>query len=179
MNILKFQWVFLFLAVSAWGGVAWFGMSLVQYEQSRSTQIVVVQETESKGAAAARLRSLMQDTAEDRAQLEALLHSDVISIVAFLERAGGGRVTVSVSDARPEGSAVPRTISKSTGITATGFTIEAGGSFSDLMRVVERLENLPLPSTIVRVELSENKNDQKKTTWSLSAHIRILSIPST
>lgn len=181
-SIARIQWVVLALAVGAWAAVGWFGWSIMRDAENRSAEVIVVQDSEGKEAAAARLRLIMQDTVSQRAQIDSLLRTHVVTIVDLLEAAGNVGAKVTVSDAHPETTAVPRAISGVTGLSATGFVVEAHGSFSEIMQVVQLLENLPLPSMLGRVQLERDNRAATSTRaeltdWSLSVYVRVFNIP--
>ncbi len=176
-NATRIQWVMLPIAVCAWAGILWFGWSILQDEESRSFRITAVQETQDKVAVATRLRLIMQDTAVQRAQIDALLRTNIVSVVDMLESTGSAGVQVTVSDAHPESATVSRAIAGLTSLVATGFVVEAQGKFTDLIRVVQLLENLPIPSTIGRLEISRDSVSDTGAIWRMSAYVRVLAIP--
>ncbi len=177
-NATRIQWIMLLLAVCAWAGVGWFGWYSSDETLNRVSRAVVTQDNENKNASAIRLRSALQDTLEQRTQIDALLHTNVVSVVNLLEAAGSAGVKVTVSDAHPETTGLSRAVAGITGLTATGFVVEARGKFEELMHVVQLLENLPVPSTIGRLELSRDPvGEGVGGLWNMSAYIRVLSTP--
>src|SRR3989344_6658886 len=67
--ITYIQWIIFPVALLAWVAVGLFAWTISADEVDRTAHVIVTQDTENKGAVAARLHSIVQDTAAQRAQL--------------------------------------------------------------------------------------------------------------
>lgn len=168
------------MAFLAWAVVGLFAWTIQSDEVDRALYVQTTQESESKEASAIRLHSIAQDTREERATLEGIFRTDVVSIVNLIETTGkAAGVKVTVSSVIPE-SAPPTQAAASAGIVATGFIIEAQGKFSALMHVLQLFETFPLPSTIGRLDIEYVPNARESGLsgiWRMNAYIRVLTTP--
>lgn len=177
IKVTYLVWILFPAAVLAWAAVGLFAWIIATDEVDRALYVQVMQETESKEAIATRLHAIVQDTAEQRAQLDSILRMDVVSIVDMIEEVGkAAGVRITVSNAIPE-NVPPSQAAGGAGIIATGFVVEAQGRFSTLMRVVQLFETLPIPSTLGRLDMERTAkpgNLGTSDTWRMNAYIRVL-----
>lgn len=169
------QWFLLGLALIAWAAVGLFAWTITSDEADRLMHTENANTASTKRASAVRTHALALDTEKQGAELGNLLNVDVVSAAYTIEAVGkSAGVSVQLGDAVPEN--VPTT-SDTVPIKAVGFTVEAQGKFSALMRAAKLFETLPLPSTLVRLDLEHTPSSQgSKPTdqWHLNAYIRVL-----
>lgn len=156
-------------AASVWVALWYISNDILDEASLRSTVASSAQTQSDRAAYTQRLSSLVSDTQGDRAALEALVGMNIVSIVTLIEQVGTQTgITVKVNSAQPQGSSVALPLSE------IAFAVEADGSFAQVMRTVQALERLPVPSTIEQLEFMQNTGDSgKKGTWHLSALVGV------
>lgn len=170
------QWIVFPLSLIAWAGVGLFAWTISRDEANRIAQVQITQDAERKEAMAVRLHSIIQDTATERAQLASVLGVDVVSVIDMIEAAGkAAGVKIAISNAQPENVSFPQVVGGPQ-IIATGFVVEAQGTFKALMHTAELLETLPVPATIGHLDLELKSSDGKEALypWSMNTRIRVL-----
>jgi hypothetical protein len=159
-------WGALIIAIALWGG---FGL-LVRTLYAERTDFTKAQATKEqdalRGESAARLHATVQDTASDRASIESLLSMSILNAVEMIETTGrqAGATNVSIADATPiAGSPAAKDL------TPYSIVVNAGGSFSSLMRAASLYETLTIPSILEQLEL-----ERVDKSWKSTAHLRVL-----
>lgn len=159
----------LVLALLAWAGVGYFAWTISADEARRITDIQTAQQSALRHDVAIRLHALVQDTAADRAQLETLLTTDIVSAVELIEGAGkAAGINAQLGNAAPESAPTTPNLS----VDAVGFVVAGEGTFPKLMHALWLFETLPLPSSIRRFDL-EHLPDAG-TSWTMNTSIRLL-----
>ena len=181
LNFRYVAWPLLLLAILTWCAVGLFVWVILTDEEDRATSVQSMQETESKEASALRLYSLAQDTAQKREQLDKIFHTDVVSMVDMIESAGktaGAKLVV--SNVQTQDTPLAQTASGSP-IIATGFVVEAQGTFPSIMHLVRLFETLPVPSKLDRldVERTSAATPGASGLWRINAHLNVLTTSDT
>ena len=161
--------------VLAWAAVVYFAWTIRSDEIARAASIQNIQESSVKGASAVRMHALAEETTKERAQLEELLKGDVVSIANMIE-AVGKTVGVEMKLGAAQQESAP-TSDANVRINAVGFVVEAQGKFSALMRAAQMFETLPIPSSIIRLDIERTPNSARGSaaaSWHMNAYIRVL-----
>ncbi|HVU75302.1 MAG TPA: hypothetical protein VHD38_00465 [Candidatus Paceibacterota bacterium] len=165
-----FAYVLLGIACATCVGIYIAAGSIRQSAIALSASAANAQAQEDRIAYQKRLAALATDTQNQRAELEALVSPDVVSIVNELEAAGNPvHLSVTVNDAQTSGAA--QDLPGGGSLHAVTFLVESQGSYASLMRLETLFENLPLASVVDGVEMQELQD--QKTPWHLTARIRI------
>lgn len=124
----------------------------------------------------AQLHALAQTTARERASLEGVLHTDVLSIATMIKAAGkDAGVELEVSDALSE--TTPALQGNTFTLQATGFTVQGSGSFAKLVSALYLLERLPVAGSVEHIDLARapaEGNTHSTPSWHMEARIRVL-----
>ncbi|MEK7601166.1 MAG: hypothetical protein AAB480_01370 [Patescibacteria group bacterium] len=167
-------WLSLCVAFGLWGAVIYAALSIQTQARVSATNVAQSEQQIDRAARMLRLSGLVADTKDERARLDSLIQSDVVSIVDTIEAAGAAaRVKATVSDALPQG--VSRELPGGEPLQTVAFVVQAQGSFSSLMKLVALFEHLPLVSSVEEIDLEQSAGANPKTaTWHLTARIRVL-----
>ena len=177
-------WALLLLAVGSWVLVGWSiqtidGMAVAQQSVHDAS---IDQQT--KDTASVRLRALIADTAESRVRLAEYTRVDILDAAKRIEAAGQPvHVDLHVRGAALEPQ---QGAARNKSVQVFGFSVEADGTFSQLMNTITLLQSLPFPVQIGQFEITDTPQDLdkprlKNPQWHLTMHIRILTtapIPS-
>ncbi len=163
------SWVALAAAVLSWLCVGYFAWTISADEVRRTEAIQTAQQTALRHDVAVRLHALVQDTAGDRARLDALLATDVVSAVELIEGAGkAAGISAQLGNAAPESAPTVPNLS----VDAVGFVVAGEGTFAELMHALQLFETLSLPSSIRRFDL-EHLPDAGAT-WTMNTSVSLL-----
>lgn len=167
--------VALVLSCVAWGGV-WFLFSAVNAAAATHTQTQAsVESASARNAAKARMRALALDTADKRARLVELVHVDVIAAAKLIESVGpAAHVSLKVSSASEEQANLGSTSGHP--LRAVGFSIDAVGSFADIIKAAELIDTLPLPIVSQQFDILQLPSDpsgKSAPQWQLTERIRL------
>ena len=168
-------WLLLGVAVLAWTATGWFSWTISSVEAQRANDIEEAQRSSAQQNTVVRIHALVQDTTAQRAELDQLLTTDVVSAANTLKGIGSAAgVKVTLSGAVPETSSDPT--SANSNIQVVGFSLQADGTFAALMRVEQLLETLPLASSVDRVDLQRTPSQAgaQSGTWHMEAFVRVL-----
>jgi hypothetical protein len=161
--------VLLLLALSACAAVFYFEFLISDAKTSYVAAVQDAQQQFTEQNSSVSIRAVVQDTAQERAQLDTLLSPDVASIANTLRNVGkAAKVSVKLGGAVPEYGEPQDT----SGIQAVDFTLSADGSFSALMRTEALIETLPLPSSIERFDIQ--RNAATGDSWHMDISTRVL-----
>ena len=163
----------LVLMLSAWGLVGFFAWTINTDEAQRIVDAQNSRIAAVTGAQAVRTHAIVQDTAEERAALQNLLNVDVVSASYMIEEVGKiAGVKVKLSDAQPENLSTTDPLALKT----VGFVISVDGKFSALMRTVRLFENLPIPSSVSRLDIEHAPKSAGDTSslWHMNVYLRVL-----
>lgn len=164
-------WLLLAAATLSWCGVVYFALGIRDARSALETQIQLDQQSFVERNSAVRTHAIVADTTEERDRLDAFVAPEVSTIAAALRAVGKtGGVTISLGSATPEN--VPGASDQSS-IQAVGFSLQADGTFSALMRTIQLIESLPLASHIDRFDLQRGP-DATSARWHMNVYIRIL-----
>ena len=170
-NLSLISWIVFALALCAWVGVGFFALRIQTAESDYASALANAQQSSTAQYSSVRMHAMAQDTTPERTALEQLLASDVVSVVTLLEGVGKtAGTTLKLSGALPE--TPPAGLPQGSPIQAVGFAVEADGKFAALMRVVQLLENLPVPSSVVRLDVQHASGGGD--VWHLSVYIKVL-----
>jgi hypothetical protein len=166
-------WPLLLIAVFAWSGVLYFTYAIDALEASYATTVQDEHQSSVQQQSIVRMHALVQETSDERARLDAILNIDVPAIANLLKSVGSAGVPVKLSGALPE--IAPPAAARGPEVSAVGFALEADGSFSALMHTLQLLEDLPLASTVSRVDIQRVGDPNGKTTsWHMNVYVKVL-----
>jgi hypothetical protein len=171
-------WTLLTLAIIAWIAVAYFAQAITAQEDARAAALEAQQQSSDAQSSSVRLHALAQDTEPDRTTLEGDLAVGIAPIANTLKNAGtSAGVDLTLSGALPEPAS---SSGGSDSVGAVGFVVEGTGTFSALMRTVQLLETLPLPSSVQQLDIQQIPDPSGKPgeTWHLNANILVLTTSS-
>ena len=170
-------------ALAAWVGVVSFALQVQNMAGDAASVQSAAQKADDERIALLQTHTLAHEVAPARAQLETLLQTDPLSLVALIGQAGrDAHVALEVSDASPESAYVPTT-ARGHGApigppppATIGFTVNADGTFTSLVQAALFLELLPVPSAITELDVSSEPTGAgvSRGKWHLNAHLRIL-----
>ena len=172
----SWAWLLLGVAIAVWVGGGWWAYQIDALVSEREAAITKAAEEQAKDVAALRTRALIAETAEDRARLATLSKIDVVEAAKQIESAGmPASVKFHVRDASLE--AVPN--KQSTPLQPVAFSVDAEGTFVQLIRAIALLRSLPFPVQITQIDLSTNPIDPAKKVagapqWHVSLRLRLL-----
>lgn len=156
-------------ALLSWLGVGYFAWVIRSDEIRRTADIEVAQQTALRHDVAVRLRALVQDTADDRARLSALLATDIVSAVERIEGAGkAAGINAQLGNAVPESAPSVPNVS----VDAVGFVVAGEGTFAQTMHALQLFEALPLPASVRRFDLEHLPDAGAR--WTMNASISLL-----
>jgi len=166
------SWIVFALSLFACGAAFYAGWYLLGEATVRAEATTSTEQRSSRAAFTERLQALAADTKVERERLEAIGHNDVIAIVTRIESVGpAANVTLRVSDALPEGAGME--LPDGSHLVPIVFLVSAEGGFAALEKALGMLENIPLPASVIQVEL-EKGGEGAAALWRLSARIRVL-----
>lgn len=165
------SWALLATAIASWALVVYAGMYVLDQALVRAESITSSEQQMSRVAHNERMKALATETADERKRLEDLAATDITSIVTTLERVGpAAQVSVQISDASVEGSGTH--IVDGVRLHAVAFIVSAEGSFANVVKAAKLFEQLPLPASLVQVEIAKG-GDITKNTWRMTGRIRV------
>ena len=180
MHTSHTSWILTFFALVLWVFVAYVAWSLYTQAQSQ-----VFESGHSVKIAQQRVRAvqrtlLARELKQNSAQLDALGTEGVVSIVKMISDVGrDAHVQLSISDAtlvvRPD---VSTKTAKLPSLHAYDISIEAVGSFDNMMRMIYMLENIPALSSITTFDLQRQNDKKSQSPWHINARIRIFTSAS-
>ena len=159
-------WLALLIAIALWAFVI-YSYRTVDLEKTNFVALASTDEQASqKEAWLIKLHGLLNETKQERASLVGVLPQDVIAFVDSIEALSKtAGIEIHMSGVQPENTkgAKPGTA------PGVNFTIQASGSFAQIMRVVQLLDSMSYPTQIQQLELSNSG-----LTWQLTANVRAL-----
>lgn len=161
------------LAIFAWTAVFYEGTQLTNEAADRAATAATVEQLAEKRAYAARLNALAADTKDERAQIERIVQTDVVTIANTIEAMGkSAGVSAQVSDALPENGGVD--LPGGGKIQPIAFIVQASGSFQSLMRLASLYEHISLPSQVQQLDIEKSGGaDPKAPAWRMTIRIRV------
>jgi len=174
--IKVFAWVAFAACIGAWTGVWFLDSAIADAAASREEERQSADQRLTRDAALARAQALIDDTAEERAQLSQLVSVDVVAAANTIESIGAASgATVKVVSANPE--ALSSANGAAASLHAIGLSVSAEGSFAAVMRAAALLETLPFPALVEQLDLTlvpDSGAPAKKPRWRLSEQVRLL-----
>jgi hypothetical protein len=173
-SIIIFSWVTLVIAILAWAGVVLFAWFVLQMLNNRDTLATSADQAITSQATTARMRALARDTVLERAQLETKAGVDVLDAVKLIEGIASGNLTLRVSNVQEEKVVAT---AGGTALQAVSMVVDAEGSFAGLMRAVQMLETLPLPTTLQQLDIGRAPIGEKEpanVTWHMNVRLQFL-----
>ena len=176
-NTVIFAWTLLVLAAIAWAGVIFCAYQINVLEDARAADTQSSRQQSQQSVQASYLHGIVSSSAVSRSQLDALISVDPTSLANMIDSAGrSAGVDLAISNASAEN------VSSVEGKTvAQGFSFLATsqGSFASVMHAAALLESLPIPSTVLQINLSHPQSVSGSTgagtTWQMNAQIQVLS----
>lgn len=166
-----FAWGMAVFALGASAGVCFFGWHIAQGERAYAAERANAQDQLAREAAAIRTHALVAETTDERAQLTGIFNVDVIHAADLILTAGkAAGVEVQLGNAAPDQSPTG-----DASVSAIGLSVQAKGTFPQLMHALELFEALPLPSTIGHFDLSLVPDSGATPLWSLNVYLRVFS----
>ncbi len=152
------------VAVLAWTG---FGLFVQRISSDRAEYADALSRAEQdsvRGDSAARVRSTVESSVDERAALERLFAISILEAVEIVEQAvaAAGARDVVIEDASSSSSEGD--------LSAVTLVVNANGSFAAISRAVSLLETLPIPASLEGLEM-ENIDDSNL--WRLTGRIKI------
>lgn len=178
MNI-RLRTILAVLAVIAslalWYGV-WLMQGVIVATAAESAKLASTSQGNAlREAARAQARSLTSDTADQRAWLASFVHADILAAVKTIEMVGPvAKVDLKVAGVTPEQVKVPKA-GLAHPLHPVSYDVEVRGSFAQVMKAAELLENLPLPLVAIRFDLSTDGGVAEKgvAQWRLNETLRL------
>ena len=165
------SWLALVLALVAWALLGYFAWAIYTGEGDRVANMQMEEQSSSEGASALRMHAIAQDTAREREKLTALVAIDVVSAAGQIESVGkAAGIEVKLGNALPE---VGTPAQENARVQTIGFTIQAEGKFSALMRTAELLQTLPLASHVDRLDI-QRAPGETAAKWRMNVYIKVL-----
>lgn len=177
-------WALLLLAIGSWALVVWSVQTIDVMAAEQQSVLDASIDQQAKDTTSARLRSLIADTAEQRARLAEYTHLDIVDAAKRIEAAGNPvKVDLHVRDA---GLEAQQGATRNRSVQTFRFSVEGDGTFTQLMNTATLLQSLPFPVQIVQFELTGEPIDPDKPTpknpqWHATFRLRIFTtapIPS-
>ncbi len=161
------SWSAVLAAMFLWGAF-WFFDRELQNERFRYADVLATQAEEGvREEMLARLRSTVNDTVNDRADIEKLVSVRILDAVQIIEQSAqrAGATGVAIGEASP----LPSTANAPKGIATYVIVVNAEGSFASVMRTISVFETLTIPATLTQFTLEKGEK-----TWRLTARLTLL-----
>ncbi|MHB1087075.1 MAG: hypothetical protein ACYCZ0_05000 [Minisyncoccota bacterium] len=172
-TITYLSWIALMLAIVAWGGVVYGSLWLRDEAKVRGASVQSAEQKTAQAAYASRLKSLARETETDRANLETLSRSEIVSVANAIEAAGRSiGVAAKVNAAIPAGN--PKDIPGGAPLSSVAFIVQGEGSFSGVVQLVRVLEKFPGFSRVEQFEFERAQSiEGAKQPWRTTIRLRI------
>lgn len=159
-----------FLACSAWGGVAWFLRYVDEQSASRQAAAVDAAAESVHDAARLKLHAFARDTESVRATLDTAARVDVTGIARSIAAAGhDAGVAVAIGDASAS------TARQASGaLTPVTIIVSADGAFGRLLLLESLIETIPMPVAVDSFSLTRDTEGASTASWHLSLRVRAL-----
>ena len=167
------SWVLFALSLAAWGGVFFLVSYVSGVETSRAASEGAEEQEGMQFESALRVRSLARETREARAGLQSIAHTDVVSIVEAIEKAGRDADTELEVVAVNPGAPLPAASDEIPPVRLVEVVVEAEDSFEPLFRAASFLSVLPISSSLSQVRL-EKLPSSVGGGWRLVARMQVL-----
>lgn len=153
------------LALCAWAGIGYALYAVMDAGTELQTLSEVSTQTSAKQTTAARLHSIMRQSADDRAALNEFVSSDIVHLVDVVSATGDAAgVTFAISEASPDNKVAPP-------LSAVAVVASASGTFTKLVRAVALVQTIPAPVSLDQFELRHSSGTGN--TWQLSMRLHL------
>ncbi len=176
-RLITVSWVLVAAAIALWCAVGYAGYMMISVADARASDMRAALTKANQEALNQRVKSLAASTEPERAQLEVMLKTDLVTIINTLEQAGkSAGVQAKVSDASLAGT---QAIQNGDPIRAVIFSIQASGNYAQIMHAAQLYESLPLLSTVEQIEIERLQSESSKTAvWNMLVRIRVFTTSS-
>lgn len=173
-NLSFVSWILLIVSVCAWGAVVYAGSHILDSSIERGAAASNADQQADRVAYALRVHALAEDSAKDRASMESLMSTDIVTIAKQIEDTGrSANVNASVSSANPETGA--KELPGGAPLRAVSFVVQLQGSYSALLHAAKLFETFPIPSQIQDIELERiSQGDAATQSWHMTLRLRVL-----
>ena len=157
------------IAALLWLGVFFFAQTIGADSASAAKSIADAKRSAQKRDSDARVATLLEETADARAQLEQTANTDAVSLAGAISKVGtDAGVPVSVSNVvqGPGPKLPPGAVLHPASLT---FSVKASGPFTKLITAAELLSRLPAASSLDHLQL--NLSDSG---WDLNADVHVI-----
>ena len=138
----------------AWGAVGYFMYVIMMGESMRADTTAVNVTQLAHNAQLSRVGALALKTAGDRARLASLVQVNPVSLVSAIQTSGNAiGSSIQISNASSANLPVPLS-TKGVDLAAFSFTAQTKGAFPSLIRTLELLETLPVPSSVQAINIA-------------------------
>ena len=169
-------WLVLAFALIAWGAVGYFAWSVSGAEAARVSRQTALAEEAAKFESDLRMHAIARETREERAALEKIARTDLLSIVEAIEMVGEdadvrvGILQIAAGD--PISAASPDVPT----IRPVNAVVEAQGAFGRLVHAAALLQVLPFPSEVYQMQFERIPPEAGGSAggWRFVARIRVL-----
>lgn len=171
------SWLLLILAIASWAGVGYSANWIKSTAQRRANDTRAALTKANQAALNQKVESLAQSTKDKRTELSKIAGADVVVVVDAIDAAGkAAGLEAKVTDAAVSGS---QQLGKN-GDTLRGvvFTVQAVGSFAQIMHAVSLYEKLPLLSSVDQLDIEKVQGTDAKSQWRMLARIRVMTLLS-
>jgi len=153
------------VAILAWTGFGFFVQSIASDRAEYADTLSRTEQDSVRGDSAARVRSTVESSIDERAALERIFSISVLDVVEIVEQsvAAAGARDVVIEDASSASSVGD--------LSAVSIAVNAHGSFATVARAASLLETLPIPASLESFEMEQLKGGND---WRLTARLRIL-----
>jgi hypothetical protein len=146
--------------------VAYFDMTISQMQHDFKENVAVSSRRSAQQDSAEHLHTLLTQTLGQRQALDALVNTDIVSIVNAIDGVGSASgVTIQIQSTSPESTPPksPKPIASTLAIN-----IQTSGTFDQVMRAIKLLAALPIPTEIEQFDLNAGSG-----LWSAIIRVRI------
>lgn len=163
------------LAGVAWACAWYVHRTILARRVENQTLLVAQEQMNREKAAAALLHATVNETAVMRERLDAYARTDVVSTASAIEAAGkAAGASARVIDVSQMSERDPA-LAGITNARSIGYTVDARGSFQQLMTLLQLLEVLPAPAAIDQFSLAKNNEPGAKAgSWRMNLRLRLI-----
>ncbi len=166
-------WVALVGSICLWGGVFYAYQWIQNEARIRGANVKSVEQRADEAANVSRTRSLAQETAVEREQLESASRADIVDIASEIESAGRSvGVVARVNNASPASGQLE--LPGGAPLSSIVFIIQADGSFAGVAQFMRVLEHFPGFATVEQFDLDRIPTTENAAqSWRASVRLTI------
>lgn len=172
--IVYLSWVSLVASIALFSFVYTQADTIHRAAEKRATTLAEQEQSSDRSVYAQRVHTILAETVEERAVIDAFARLDVVAAVELLESAGsaaGVSVTVTGTNSDVGGMA-----SEVESLSPLDFTIRASGSYAALAHAVELYEHLPVALQIDQLDIERDQGIKNGRMWNLTLRVRMFAI---